>query len=219
MKDMSDRQNTDTFLTLKSRSRVNLKFKDSRFIGSASPCRGREEAEEFIGDINEKFSDANHNAYAFRIFKGEELREFSDDDGEPSSSAGPPILQHLQGKKISNAAVVVTRYFGGTKLGIGGLIRAYGNTAGEVISRAEKERLALFYDFVCRGEYDQLGNTLAQLEKSMAIIQNQGYKSGQFVVSARIEERKWNELKKGLRKTTGDGVEMEIKTSGFFPID
>lgn len=198
------------YLTISEKSRVNYKVKDSKFIGTALPCDNRSLAENLIEKIKNEFSDASHNAFAFRIFLENEIREFSDDDGEPNDSAGPPILQRIKGEDLLNTAVVVTRYFGGTKLGIGGLIKAYGGTASEALRKAEKKQLKLYNLFYCRGEYDILGDVLAQLEKFSANIKNNNHKQGKFELEAEIYIEIWEDLKQNLKLATGDTVELEV---------
>ncbi|API86286.1 YigZ family protein [Francisella uliginis] len=109
-------------------------IKKSRFIAYAFHIENEQEALDSITNIKEKHSDANHHCWAYALIKDNKFR-FSD-DGEPSGSAGKPILSHIQGNGLLNTLVVVVRYFGGTKLGVGGLIRAYGHAAKEVLESA-----------------------------------------------------------------------------------
>ena len=102
--------------------------KKSRFIANVVPVSSEEEAEEFIESMKKKYWDARHNCYAYIIGERGEIKRFSD-DGEPGGTAGKPILEVLAGEGITNAAIVVNRYFGGTLLGTGGLVRAYGAAA------------------------------------------------------------------------------------------
>lgn len=98
--------------------------KKSRFIATVQPVSDEEEAQEFIAEVKKKYWDARHNCFAYVIGERHELARFSD-DGEPGGTAGKPMLDVLLGEDIHNVAVVVTRYFGGTLLGTGGLVRAY----------------------------------------------------------------------------------------------
>lgn len=98
--------------------------KKSRFIGQVFPVETEEEAAQFIEKVKKKYWDARHNCYAFVLGSKGEITRCSD-DGEPSGTAGRPILEVLTGKGLKNILVVVTRYFGGTLLGTGGLVRAY----------------------------------------------------------------------------------------------
>ncbi|HVZ38951.1 MAG TPA: YigZ family protein [Candidatus Kapabacteria bacterium] len=124
-----------SFTTISSPVRTELKIRNSRFIGTAMPVRSREEAMEAVARIQKEFWDASHNCYAFRLAPDGLQYRFSD-DGEPSGSAGKPILFVLQQRSLLNVLVVITRYFGGTKLGVGGLVRAYGDTAAAALDAA-----------------------------------------------------------------------------------
>ena len=114
---------------------ASQEVKRSRFIATAAPVTNIEAAKEFVGQHS--VVDANHNCWAWRI--GQSYR-FSD-DGEPNGTAGKPILQAIDGSELDMVAVVVTRWFGGTLLGSGGLIRAYGGTAAICLQAAEKREL------------------------------------------------------------------------------
>jgi len=109
------------------------KIKGSRFIASGFPFAGEERLAQEIGRLRAEFRDANHHCYAWR--EGERFRYT--DDGEPSGSAGRPILRQIDAAGLDRTAVVVTRIFGGTKLGVGGLVRAYGAAAGELLASAD----------------------------------------------------------------------------------
>jgi uncharacterized YigZ family protein len=122
-------------------TQVEIKVSNSRFIATAAPVFTVEEARAFIGRIRAEFSDATHNVPAYIVGHGASVIRHCSDDGEPSGTAGRPVLAVLQGSDLGDVAVVVTRYFGGTKLGTGGLVRAYGDAVREllaVIPRAEK---------------------------------------------------------------------------------
>jgi len=123
-----------TYRTFARSSRVEIdKIKGSRFIARGFVFSGEKSLAVEIGRLREEFREANHHCYAWR--DGERFRH--GDDGEPSGSAGKPILQQIDGGNLDRVAIVVTRIFGGTKLGVGGLIRAYGAAARELIASAE----------------------------------------------------------------------------------
>ncbi len=110
--------------------------KKSRFIASVSPVDTEEQALEFINTLKSKYWDATHNVYAYFVGGDSVIQRFSD-DGEPSGTAGMPVLEVIKRKGVQNIVVVVTRYFGGTLLGAAGLIRAYGKSAALGIEAAE----------------------------------------------------------------------------------
>ena len=122
-------------------TRVEIRVVNSRFIATIAPVFDVEEAKEFIARIRAEFGDASHNVPAYVIGHGNSVIAHCSDDGEPSGTAGRPALAVLKGSGLGDAAVVVTRYFGGTKLGTGGLVRAYGDAVRAVVAevpRAEK---------------------------------------------------------------------------------
>ena len=123
------------------------KIKWSRFIGNIFHIESKEEAEKYLKEIKEKYRDATHNCYAYSYGTNINFDLFGNlkitpdyfkqsDEGEPTNTAGKPILSQIQGHKLQNILIVVTRYFGGTLLGVGGLIQAYGEWAKKVIEHA-----------------------------------------------------------------------------------
>ncbi len=127
----------DTHFTIRARERAEIKVRGSRFIASVAPVPAKEEAQEFLESIRKEYFDATHNCYAWRLGPSGLLFRTAD-DGEPSGSAGKPILFSIQKFGVSDVVLVVTRYFGGTKLGVGGLARAYAQAADEVLALCEK---------------------------------------------------------------------------------
>jgi uncharacterized YigZ family protein len=122
-------------------TQTEIEVKKSRFIATAGPVFSIEEARAFIKAVKVEFADASHNVPAFLVGYGSSITKHCNDDGEPSGTAGRPILAVLEGSGLGDIAVVVTRYWGGTKLGTGGLVRAYGDATKEVLSvipKAEK---------------------------------------------------------------------------------
>jgi len=120
---------------------VELKIVNSRFIATAAPVFTVDEAKAFIAKIKKQYHDASHNVPVFLVGHGNSVTAHSSDDGEPSGTAGRPALAVLQGSGFGDIAVVITRYFGGTKLGTGGLVRAYSDSMREVLAalpRAKK---------------------------------------------------------------------------------
>ncbi len=120
----------DDYLVPREQNQAEIKVKGSRFLCTVIPCPSREEAEAAYATIKKKYYDATHNCFAWRINDAE--WRYSD-DGEPSGTAGKPILQAIHGKGLNEVLCVVTRYFGGTKLGTGGLIRAYGESTAHAL--------------------------------------------------------------------------------------
>ncbi|WP_135609702.1 YigZ family protein [Methanococcoides sp. AM1] len=124
------------YRTVRSDGVSQKEFRNSVFIGHASPIMNEADAKAFVLAVKERYTDANHNVSAYLIKNGSTLVAKYDDDGEPAGSSGKPVFRVLELKELSNVAVVVTRYFGGIKLGFGGLSRAYREAAVAAIEEA-----------------------------------------------------------------------------------
>jgi uncharacterized YigZ family protein len=118
--------------------RAEIRVVNSRFIASLAPAFSVDEARAFIAKIKDEFSDASHNVPVFLIGHGDSVTAHCSDAGEPSGTAGRPALAVLQGSGLGDVVVVVTRYFGGTKLGTGGLVRAYSDSVRAVLEKVER---------------------------------------------------------------------------------
>jgi uncharacterized YigZ family protein len=130
-----------------------IKVKGSRFIAAVAPVETEEEAGKFIERISRKHFDATHNCFAYRLgLSVEAISRFSD-AGEPSGTAGRPILEAISGRDLTDTVVVVTRYYGGTKLGTGGLARAYRACALAALEKAGSTKRYLTVDFRCQFPY------------------------------------------------------------------
>lgn len=125
------------YQTLATAAEAQFKRKNSRFIGLAFPVSGHEATQTKLGEVKARFPDATHHCTAYRLLQEGHVKAHSDDDGEPLNSAGPPMLQVINGRNLLNVLVVTVRYFGGTKLGVGGLIRAYGDAAKAALDEAQ----------------------------------------------------------------------------------
>ncbi|UFT98562.1 YigZ family protein [Radiobacillus kanasensis] len=155
----------NSYLTVKSEGTDEVLIQKSRFIGHVKRVETEEEAIEFIGTIKKKHQDATHNCSAYMI--GEhDLIQKANDDGEPSGTAGIPILDVLKKKGLKDTAVVVTRYFGGIKLGAGGLIRAYSSTTSQAIETTGIVKRQLMQQFTVNIDYTLLGKLENELRNS-----------------------------------------------------
>lgn len=141
-------------LTLSEPVQAELIEKKSRFIGYAAPVESEEAAQAFLQEIRARHRDATHNCYAYQVGEHNQYQR-SSDDGEPSGTAGRPILEVIKGSGLGNVIVVVTRYFGGTLLGTGGLVRAYSATAQAVLAAGDCVRLVAAAEFLLTVEYQQ----------------------------------------------------------------
>ena len=131
---MIDISKKECYKTVSRTAESTVIEKRSRFIATVKPCQTEQEALDFLAQIKKKYSDANHNVYAYVIDENNIFRY--SDDGEPQGTAGMPVLDTIRKSGIVDCAVVVTRYFGGTLLGTGGLVRAYGKTAHDGLNAA-----------------------------------------------------------------------------------
>lgn len=132
---MQDSQSLRPYQTIQKRGESEIVIQKSRFLGFCIPVASEAEAQEALAQIKKRYYDARHCCYAFRLQEGGIAR--SSDDGEPSGTAGAPILAVLSGAGVENVLCAVVRYFGGVLLGTGGLVRAYGKTASEALEAAE----------------------------------------------------------------------------------
>jgi len=146
-------------------------FKDngSRFISFAFPVETEDEVKGIVGDLKKKYHDARHHCYAYRLgYLGDKFR--ANDDGEPSSSAGRPILGQIDSRGLSDVLVVVVRYFGGIKLGIPGLIRAYRTSTAEALDKAGSVEKIAGKWFNLRFGYEAM-NSVMKVIKDMDLKQ------------------------------------------------
>jgi uncharacterized YigZ family protein len=172
--------------------------KHSRFLAVLAPCPDLQALKAFLNHLAEEHPQATHITYAFRILTPEGLRERAYDAGEPSGTAGRPILKHLQGRRVINVCLAVVRYFGGQKLGAGGLTRAYGQAAQQVLESAQLtphtvyQTLEAEVDYAC---FHLLKPHLASLEVKIAAAEY-----GQRVqVSLSVPEDKVQAVKRLLK--------------------
>ena len=147
--------------------RIQMRVSNSLFIATAARADTVEEAKAFIQRIRQEHAKATHNVHAFVVGYGASVTEGCHDDGEPSGTAGRPVLAVLRGCGLGDTVVVVTRYFGGTKLGTGGLVRAYGDAAKavlEAIPRAQKVERREVHLTVPYSHYEPIKRLIEQFE-------------------------------------------------------
>lgn len=158
----------DEYRTVSSRPvSFELKIKGSKFIGHIFHVLNKQQAESVYNNIRRKYHDATHNCYAYRISENE--YRYSD-DGEPSGTAGKPIYQVLEHNNLVQTIIIVTRYFGGIKLGTGGLSRAYSDAAKDVLEKTKIEVKTRYATVTVETGYDNLTNLLDLVNKYQGII-------------------------------------------------
>ena len=160
-------------------SQYEQKIKRSVFIAEARPCHDEQEARAILADVVSRYRDATHNCRAYILSDG---TEYSSDDGEPSGTAGRPILNAIKHSGLVNVIVIVTRYYGGVKLGVRGLIDAYGDTAMNALELCGNvERVATSAIRVAMS-YNSVGNVTRLLESSGAVNLQWNYAEGVSVL-------------------------------------
>lgn len=177
-----------------------LEVKHSRFIAHAAPASSPEAALEFLAEVADP--DATHNCWAYRI--GPEYR--SSDDGEPSGTAGRPILAAIEGQGYDQAVVVVTRWYGGIKLGAGGLVRAYGGAAAECLRRAQRRALVALSEVTVACPFDDLGCVHAALAAWSAEKMSEDFHETGVDLRLRLPTTQLDTLKNHLRDATRNRV-------------
>ncbi|MFS0674193.1 YigZ family protein [Ornithinibacillus sp. 179-J 7C1 HS] len=162
----------------------------SRFIGTIKRVETEEEAQSFIQEMKKKYHDATHNCSAYVIGEHDHIQK-ANDDGEPSGTAGVPILEVLKKQNLKDTAVVVTRYFGGIKLGAGGLIRAYGSSTSEALKAVGIVKRQLMKGFSITVDYSLLGKLENELRNSEHILETIEYlENVAFIVYVEVGKEK-----------------------------
>ncbi|MEM4780142.1 MAG: YigZ family protein [Halalkalicoccus sp.] len=197
---------SDTYRTVAKRASVAFEVRGSEFLGQIAPAESVESAESFVTEIEREYADATHNVPAYRV-RADPLREYSNDDGEPSGSAGKPILNVLQGEKLENVACVVTRYYGGTDLGYGGLVRAYSRAASEAIEAAGVVKERPHARLSITAAYDDSGTVRGILESTDCEFDAEYGERASFAVRVPTEERET--LCERLNSATSGRVDIE----------
>lgn len=198
---------TDTYRSIESRFRFEPeKTKGSRHIATLCPVETEVEVDANIARLRDEFPNANHHAYAWRIGTGTP-RFYYSDDGEPSGSAGRPILQYLEGRDVTNILAVVSRIFGGTKLGVGGLVRAYGGAAAaaldavEIVTVVPKAVLRLRFPYECSNAVQAVlhPRTVRQLDADYGAA---------VAMDIEVLAAEADEIRRELRDATGNRLDV-----------
>ncbi|WP_407271066.1 YigZ family protein [Radiobacillus sp. PE A8.2] len=163
-----------SYYTVNREGSDEVTIQKSRFIGYVKRVETEEEAQVFINRIKKKHHDANHNCSAYIIGENDEYQK-ANDDGEPSGTAGVPILEVLKKKHLKDTAIVITRYFGGVKLGAGGLIRAYSSTTSQAIATTGIVKRHLVTGFSIIADYTLLGKLENAIRNTSYILDQIDY--------------------------------------------
>ena len=183
------------YLTIKENIRTEIVVKKSKFIANFIKVSSKEEAEEEIKKIKKKYFDARHNCIAYRILEDETIIERFSDDGEPSGTAGSPMLNILQKNNLINVVIVVTRYFGGILLGTGGLVRAYSDVLLKAIEESNISNLILGEECEVAVEYNNFEKFKYYCKNNDIQIKDTTY-TEEIVCKIEMEEDKKEKLLK-----------------------
>jgi len=197
--------------TLADRARFELEVKKSRHLAQASPCEHPDQAMAFLAQVSVR--DATHNCWAYRI--GQQYR-FSD-DGEPSGTAGRPILAAIDGQALDGVVVVVTRWFGGIKLGAGGLVRAYGGAAAECLRTAPRIDLVETLEAELRAGFAQAGTVHALLAQFDADKLDERFEADGIVLRIRIPCHNARRLDQALRDASRGQAQLTACEGSTLP--
>ncbi|TXL65015.1 YigZ family protein [Cerasibacillus terrae] len=206
-----------TYFTVKNEGSDEIIIQKSRFIGYVKRVETEEAAQEFIHHIKKKHHDATHNCSAYIIGEHDQIQK-ANDDGEPSGTAGVPILEVLKKQHLKDTAVVVTRYFGGIKLGAGGLIRAYSSTTSQAIKTTGIVKRQLMQGFSVIVEYPLLGKLENALRNSEYILRDIHYLD-KVDIHIYVEDGQENTFCKWITELTSAQAEIKETDKKYLEID
>lgn len=183
----------DSFISISKNIEVEIIVKKSKFICNLIKVDTQEDAENKLREIKKKYHDARHNCVAYRVIEDDRIIEKSSDDGEPSGTAGGPMLNILQKNNICNVIAVVTRYFGGILLGTGGLVRSYSDSLMKAVEEVEKVERCIGLGAIAEIDYNNLENFKYYCKTNSIFIENCEYGETIFC-NIDIKESKKQEL-------------------------
>ena len=188
--------------TLAARATHAIEVRHSRFLAQAAAAGSTGDAMAFLAEVAD--ADATHNCWAYRV--GAEYR--SSDDGEPAGTAGRPILAAIDGQGFDQIVVVVTRWYGGIKLGAGGLVRAYGGVAAECLRTASRRPLVAMRELELQAGFEDLGAVHAALAAHQGLKGEEGFTSNGLRLRVSLPANRVDALMAQLRDATRDRVRI-----------
>jgi len=199
----------ERYLIPAQKARTELIVVNSRFISNAAPAFSVEEAKKFIARVRDEFSDASHNVPAYIIGYGSSTISHCNDDGEPSGTAGRPVLAVLQGSGLGDVVVVITRYFGGTKLGTGGLVRAYSDSARSVLQALPRAQKIPTHTVMLSLPYNLYERVIKLVETHRGEMLERDF-AAQVTVTARLSFDDLPEFQNDVRELSRGKIQAEI---------
>lgn len=205
---------TEQYKTVYEGGEGELVEKKSRFIATVRPVKTEEEANQFVEEMRKKYWDARHNCWAFILGERQEFKRCSD-DGEPSQTAGKPMMDVLTGAGLTDVAVVVTRYFGGTFLGTGGLVRAYSGAVQEGLKNSTVITKYLGVKLSVTTDYNGVGKLQYLFGQKEIPILSAEY-TDKVVFTVLVESSRIQEIKKAITEATSATAQMEESDPVYF---
>ena len=203
---------TESYCTILSGGETEFEEKKSRFICYSMPVSKEEEAVSFIRSIQKKHPDATHNVWAYHLDGGNQTRY--SDDGEPTGTAGMPVLETIRKKDVTNIAVVITRYFGGIQLGAGGLVRAYSHGAARAIDAGRVVRFEKYTEFQVSLSYGDYQKFLSEAPKMKILTDKVDY-SESVIADCAVKKDRWEPVLKAFAEWFNGQVSPTVTGERF----
>ncbi|MCO6543271.1 MAG: YigZ family protein [Lactobacillus sp.] len=202
-----------TYITIKENYQHELIIKKSRFITHLARVQTPEAAQDFITSIKKQEYKANHNCSAFIVGDHNQFQH-ANDNGEPAGTAGVPMLETLQQMQVQNVVAVVTRYFGGIKLGSGGLIRAYRQSVSQAINAVGRVQGIQQQELLVTIAYNKLDSLMYWLQQQHLVIANTSY-TDQVILTILVNKNQIEQTKKDLNNLLNAQIQMELGNTTF----
>lgn len=202
------------FKTILEDTTSEIVEKKSKFIANIFYVENEEQADIKIKEMKKKYFDARHNCIAFRVIENNKIVERASDDGEPSGTAGGPMLNILQKNNLCNILVVVTRYFGGILLGTGGLVRAYSDATIDAIEKANKVNVYPGLEYKVKVEYSELESFKYYCRKNEINIVDLEYEN-EVICCVQVKEEGANNFIKNIEEKTINVLELKFIRNVF----
>jgi len=198
---------SDTYLTIEKRTESIFKDKGSKFLAFVYPVENDQQIKEILNQLKKEHHTANHHCYAYRL-GADKMNYRANDDGEPSNTAGKPILGQIQSNDLTNILIVVVRYFGGTLLGVSGLINAYKNSASDVIKVSTIIEKQILFNYTIQFYFEHLNDVMKLLKQLDCKITNQQFDNN-CEISFSIRKANSEQCEEKLKKI--EGLKLEYK--------